>query len=264
MSGRSKRIFGVIERHAYDVLHNFDRLFDVFYWPVIDVILWGFLTIYLGKEAGAEFNFKSVLLSAIILWGLFYSLLRDIAVGFLEEIWSRNLINLFASPLSVGEHITGLLIVDFLKIFVSFIFTALLALGLYGFNIFSFAVAFAPYVLNILLFSLAIGFLVAAMILRYTSKVQTLAWSFSGLLMPVSAVLYPLSSLPPFLQKIALTLPTTYAFEGMRGVLAGQSFSPYHFWWGFGLSIFYLTIGVIFFKWIFEVARRRGLLVKLE
>lgn len=261
---KSKRINAVIMRHLYDVKHNFDRLFDIFYWPILDVIIWGFLTIYLSEKGGAGFDYKRILLSAVILWGVFYAFSRDIAVGFLEEIWSKNLINIFASPLSVGEHIEGVLIVSLIKIAVSFIFTSLLALLFYEFNIFKLFIAFLPYLFNLVVLSLAVGFLVAGLILRYTSKVQTLAWSFSGLLMPVSAVFYPVSTLPKFLQNIAWLLPTSHSFEAMRQILAGGGLSASHFWIGLLENAVYLGLSVIFFKMIFEVSRKRGLLVKLE
>ena len=134
----------------------------------------------------------------------------------------------------------------------------------YKFNIFTFALSLLPYFLNLLLFATALGFFVTGLIFRYTTKIQALSWSFAGLLSPISAVFYPLSTLPLFLQHIAWFLPTTHSFEGMRQILAGGGFSPVHFWWGFGLSVIYLAITVVFFRMIFEVARRRGLLVKLE
>ncbi len=117
---------------------------------------------------------------------------------------------------------------------------------------------------NLLLFALALGIAITGMIFRYTTKIQALAWSFAGLLMPVSCVMYPMSSLPKWLQDVAWMLPTAHSFEGMRQVLAGNGFSPLHFWWGAGLNVVYFAIAIAFFGWIFEKARSRGLLVKQE
>lgn len=261
---KRKRIAAVVERHLYDIRHNFDRLFDVIYWPVLDIIMWGFLSIYLSEKGVAGTNFRNFLLGAVILWRIFYSFSRDIAVAFLEEIWSRNLLNMFASPLSIGEYVEGLLAVNLFKVVLSFTVTSLLALLFYGFNIFPSSFSLLPYILNLLLFSLAIGFLVAGLILRYTSKIQTLAWSFAGLFSPISGVFYPISILPKFLQNVAWFLPSMHSFEAMRQILAGGGFSPVHFWWGFILNWIYLGLSILFFKKIFEIARNRGLLVKLE
>jgi ABC-2 type transport system permease protein len=115
-----------------------------------------------------------------------------------------------------------------------------------------------------MLFALALGIAITGMIFRYSTKIQALAWSFAGLLMPVSCVMYPMSSLPKWLQDIAWMLPTAHSFEGMRQVLAGKGFSPLHFWWGAGLNVVYFAIAIGFFTWIYEKARSRGLLVKQE
>ena len=84
------------------------------------------------------------------------------------------------------------------------------------------------------------------------------------MLNPLSCVYYPLSSLPPFLQKIAWFLPTTHVFEGMRGVLAGQGLSNENMILAFGLNIFYLIFSSLVFNFLFEKAKERGKLVKLE
>ncbi len=258
------RISAVILRHLYEARRNFDRWFDVIYWPILDVIVWGFITIYLSKRTGLGFNLTSFLLGAVILWTVFYMFMRDIAIGFLDEVWSKNLINLFSSPLMVWEYIIGLLAVNLVKVIISTAFASLIALLIYKFNIFSLSFLLLPYLLNILVFAAALGFFVTGLILRYTTRVQALSWSFAGIIQPISAVFYPVSVLPPLLQKIAWLLPTTYSFEAMRQIFSGNGFSVSHFWYGLALNGIYLLISVFVFKKIFEKARQRGLLVKLE
>ena len=123
---------------------------------------------------------------------------------------------------------------------------------------------FIPYMANLLFFALALGIAITGLIFRYTTKIQALAWSFAGLLMPASCVMYPMSSLPRWMRAIAWMLPTAHSFEGMRQVLAGKGFSPQHFWWGAGLNAVYFVLAIGFFGWIFEQARTRGLLVKMD
>lgn len=259
-----RRILAVIERHFYEARRSIDHWVNIFFWPILDMIVWGLVTLYLSEKVGPGFNLKAFLLGAVILWGVFYSFMRDIAMGFLDELWSRNLLNIFSTPVSIWEYICGLLAINFLKIIVGASFSALLAFTFYKFNLFAFAFALIPYFFNLLLFATALGFFVTGLIFRYTTKIQALSWSFAGLLGPISAVFYPLSTLPPFLQRVAWFLPTMHSFEGMRQALAGGGFSPIHFWWGFGLDVFYLAAATVFFKWMFEVARRLGLLTKME
>jgi ABC-2 type transport system permease protein len=257
------RVEAVIIRHYYEARRNLDRITDMVYWPILDVIVWGFFSVYLssGKLGGTLANF---LLGASILWGMFYGFQRDMAVGFLDELWSRNLINLFSTPLTVSEYVAGLVIINFLKVMVALLASALLAWALYAFNIFPFLPELLPFCAILMHFGLALGILITGMIFRYTTKIQGLAWSFAGLLMPVSCVFYPLASLPSWLQAISWMLPTSHAFEGMRQVLLGKELAITHVWWGLGLDVVYIALAVVAFRIVFEKARSRGLLVKLE
>src|SRR3989344_2489326 len=223
---RAHRIKAVIRRHLYEARRNFDRISEIFYWPVIDIIIWGFLTIYLAREENLGLTFVSFLLGATILWGTFFVFQRDLALGFLAA--------------------------------------SLFSLLFYSFNIFPYIIQFLPFFFNLIFFAFSIGLIITALIVRYTTKIQMLAWSFSGLLQPVSCVFYPLRTLPKFLQAIAWYLPTTHAFEGMRQIISGGGFSSQNFWWGIYLNIIYLILAVLFFGYIFKIAKDKGLLVKLD
>ena len=258
------RIGGVMLRHFYEARSNFDRITDMIYWPVLDVIMWGFFTVYIKGGGLLRPGIASFLLGAVVLWGMFYSFQRDMAVGFLDELWSRNLINLFSTPLSVGEYMAGLMMVNFAKAMVILVGAALVAWMAYAFNIFPMLPRLLPFLACLIVFAFALGVAITGLIFRYTTKVQGLAWSFAGLLLPVSCVFYPLSALPRSLRGVAWALPTTHAFEGMRQEMAGGGFAAEHFWWGMGLNVAYFIAAVVFFRAIFESARRRGLLVRLE
>jgi ABC-2 type transport system permease protein len=256
------RIRAVILRHLYEVRRNPSHLTNMIYWPVMNIVVWGFFTIYLAHRGTP--GLVSSLLAAVILWGLFNSFQRDMAVGFLDELWSRNLVNLFGSPLSVTEYVTALMSVNLIKASVGMVLEALIAWLCYHFNIFPMGLTFVPFIFNLVLFGLALGVAVTGLIFRYTTKFQVLAWGFAGLLMPLSCVFYPLRSLPGFLSPLAWILPTTHSFEGMRQAIAGGRFSMVHFRWGIVLNVGYFILSALFFRRMFESARSRGLLVKME
>ena len=113
---KTHRIKAVMMRHLYEVRRNADRITDMVYWPVLDIIVWGFFTIYLARGGRSGGGIASFLLGAAILWGMFYAFQRDMAVGFLDELWSRNLINLFSTPLSVTEYLCALVVVNLFKV----------------------------------------------------------------------------------------------------------------------------------------------------
>jgi ABC-2 type transport system permease protein len=258
------RIRAVILRHAYEVSHNGNHLSNMIYWPVVNIAVWGFFTIYLRRGDHLEPGIINCLLGAVILWGLFNAFQRDMAVGFLDELWSRNLVNLFASPLSISEYMTGLVAVNLVKALIGTVAEAVIALLFYHYNIFPMFPAFIPFIINLALFAFAVGVAVTGLIFRYTTKFQTMAWSVAGLLMPLSCVFYPLKSLPHFLQPVAWLLPTTHSFEGMRQAIEQGVFSVSHFEWGIELNVIYFFLSALFFRRMFESARARGLLVKLD
>ena len=258
------RIRSVIRRHTYEVIHNANHITYMVYWPVVNILVWGFFTLYLRHGDALKPGVVSCLLGAVILWGLFNAFQRDMAVGFLEELWSRNLVSLFASPLSVSEYVTGLIIVTLAKAMVGLSVGALIAWLFYHYDMFPMLPMLLPFILNLVLFAVAMGIVVTGLIFRYTTKFQAMAWSFAGILMPLSCVFYPLSSLPSFLRPIASILPTTQSFEGMREVIERGGFSVSHFRLGLGLNVIYFIFAIVFFRWMFEAARSRGLLVKLE
>lgn len=258
------RISAVILRHTYEVYHNANHLTYMVYWPVVNIAVWGFFTLYLRHGDRLQPGAISCLLGAVILWGLFNAFQRDMAVGFLEELWARNLVSLFASPLSVSEYVTGLIIVTYAKAMVGLTVEALIAWMFYHYNIFPAMPTLMPFIFNLVLFALTMGIVITGLIFRYTTKFQAMAWSFAGLLMPLSCVFYPLSSLPGFLRPMASILPTTHSFEGMREAIASGGFSALHFKWGLELNLVYFAFAVVFFRWMFEAARARGLLVKME
>jgi ABC-2 type transport system permease protein len=258
------RVNAVIARHLYESRRNFDRVVDTLWWPVLDIVMWGFFSIYLTHGKGLQPGFVSMMLGAAILWTMFYSFQRDMAVAFIDDLWCRNLINLFSTPLMLSEYMAGIIVVCILKVIVGMTAASAIAWAAWSFDVLPWLPKFIPYIANLLIFSLAVGVAITGMVFRYSTKVQALAWGFAGLLMPVSCIFYPVSSLPKWLQDVAWMMPMAHSFEGMRQILAGNGFSPLHFWWGAGLNAVYFTMALMFFGWIFEKARNRGLLVKQE
>lgn len=258
------RIKFVVLRHIYEVRRNGNHITYMMYWPVVNILVWGFFTLYLRHGDHLQPGILSCLLGAVILWGLFNAFQRDMAVGFLEELWSRNLVSLFASPLSVSEYVIGLIVVTLAKALIGLSMGALIAWLFYHYDIFPTLPILFPFILNLALFALTVGIAVTGLIFRYTTSFQAMAWSFAGILMPLSCVFYPLSSLPSFLRTIASLLPTTQSFEGMREVIERGVFSALHFRFGLELNMIYFVLALAFFRWMFESARSRGLLVKME
>jgi ABC-2 type transport system permease protein len=109
----------------------------------------------------------------------------------------------------------------------------------------------------------AIGMAVIALILRVGLGAENVAWLAIFLIAPVSAIYYPVSVLPGWLQAVAWCLPTAPVFEGMRAVLIEGVFRTDLLIHAILLDVLYLVLGAGLFLFSYHVARRRGLLLQI-
>lgn len=231
------RIKALLLKYYYISVNRLDRIFDIFYWPILDLLAWGFATVFIKDLSG--FNIMSIILGGVMLFTFTWRSAQDITVYLLEDFWSRNLYNLFTSPVKVSEISVSTIILGFIRSVITFIYLAILAAIIYSFNIFTINIFFLIIFISVLtLFSWVLGLFISSMIYRYGSRIQVFAWSMVWIFQPFSCVFYPLEILPTWAKSIAIILPTTHIFEAMRAVLYNNPIN-----W---LSILYSVIGTIF------------------
>ena len=259
------RIKALLIRYLYLNKRSLPRLMDIFYWPVLELLLWGFLSFYLAKLNLGNVNVVTVLLGAIILWDLLSQSQRAIAVSFLEEVWEKNLLNLFVTPLRVSEFLVSTILIGIFRVAVVGLVMGSLGLLFYQFNIVGqFGFYLIIFLLNLLVFGWSLGLLIIGVILRFGTSAQIIAFGFMALIQPFSAVFYPVSALPESLRYIAYVLPSTHIFEGMRAVIANSAFP----WPQFGFAILsnavYLVLTCWFFYRMFARVKEKGTIMKLN
>lgn len=253
------RIWAVVLRHLYNFRHNLDRVVDAFYWPSLDVVVWGLTISAMQKQGQSSIAQVVMILSGTILWFVMWRGQGEITVNFLEELWAENLSNLFASPLRLVEWMAGLCLIGLMKLTMTIGLTSVLAFVLYQTNILNLGVWLIPFTISLTLFSWAFGFFTTGLFLRHGTDVQTLAWAGAFVLMPFSAVYYPLYLLPNWVQIVASFLPSTYVFEGMRQVITTGTMPMDMIWKSFGLVSIYLILAILFFFKSFAAAKEKGL-----
>ena len=256
------RILALVNRHLMLYKRSPQRVMEIIYWPLLDLLVWGFITLYLARFREGLPAFVTFFLGALILWDILFRAQQGICISFLEEIWSRNLLNLFVSPLRTGEFLAATMLVSIIKVAGAAIMTVTLALLLYDFNLFIIGLSLIPFVFNLVAMGWAVGIFTTAIILRYGQEAEVLAWGLAFLFQPVSAVFYPISVLPPVLQAVARGIPAAHIFEGMRAVIETGSLPLDALAWAVGLNAVYLTAAILFFNFMFQVVRRKGLLVR--
>ncbi len=250
------RIWAVFLRYFY-FFAKLDHLADLFFWPTLDIFLWGMASIWIQRQGTPMIAIA--ILTGLVFWQIIWRSNYEVSVNLLQEFWNRNMVNLFSTPLKLGEWIASLMLVGIFKIIITLSFGALIVWLLYALNIFSIGWAILPFCGSLLLSGWFLGFLSASIMIYYGQRVQMLAWMTAYVFAPFSAVFYPLSALPEWAQVIAKALPMTYVFEGMRQVLHNGIFS----WKDFGLSvllnIIYLIATMTLFWTMFEKSRSKGL-----
>ncbi|WP_342238743.1 ABC transporter permease [Inquilinus sp. OTU3971] len=258
----SGRILAVMLRHLYILRGSMPRLVELMYWPTVQMVVWGLITESLAPAMNWQAQAAGVLISAVLLWDLLFRAQLGMSISFLEEMWSRNLGHLFVSPLRPWEWVASLMAMSLIRTLVGVVPAAVLAILLYHWNIFSLGLPLLAFFVNLIVTGWAVALVVLALILRYGMGAEGLAWAIVFAISPISAIYYPVSVLPGWLQGVALALPPTHVFEGMRGLLHGQGFDTGHFLAAIGLNVIWLGLGSAAFLWGFHTARNRGSLLQ--
>ena len=257
------RVSALIARHLFLYRRSFPRLLEIFYWPLLDLVVWGFITIYLAQEGKGMHGAVTFFLGALIFWDILFRAQQGITISFLEEIWSRNLMNLFASPLTAGEFLAATMAMSVFKVAAVSIIMAFAALLFYSYNVFIMGVTLIPFVLNLIAAGWLIGILTMSVIMRFGQQAEVLAWGLVFLFQPISCVFYPMSVLPAWLTPLALANPAAHVFEGMRGVLLDHTVPLAHLGWATGLNVLYLLLMIAIYQYTFSVCKDRGMLVRV-
>ncbi len=261
---KPRHIAALCLRQLYLYRRSLTRLLETFYWPTMDLLLWGFVTLYLQRSShGRMPAFVSYFIGALILWDVLFRAEQGISVSFLEDMWSRNLINVFVAPVTVTEYLAALMVISSVKVIAAFTVTSSLGWLLYSFNIFKLGIYLLPLVLNLVAMGWTIGILTTALILRYGLEAEILAWALAFLFLPFSAVFYPVRILPHALRTVAMFIPASHVFEGMRAVISTGVFPPVEFAYATGLNVIYILLSVWFFISIYKKALVSGIIPKI-
>lgn len=260
---KSHRIAALLARHLYLYKRSLPRIMEIFYWPLLDLIIWGFITVYLTKFQGQVPGVVTFFLGALILWDVLFRAQQGITITFLEEIWARNLLNLFASPLKPSEFLAATMVMSVFKVTAVCVVLVSAAYLFYSYNVFMIGLALVPFVLSLVVTGWTIGVMTTALIMRFGHEAEVLAWSMVFLFQPISCVFYPLEVLPLWLQGVAWFNPAAHIFEGMRAVIAGGMLPARHLTWAVGLNVAYLALVVLFFHKVFAICKDKGLLVRV-
>jgi len=227
-------------RQFYLMRGSAARVLPLFAWVVIDIVLWGFITRYLNAVSTAGLDFVPLLLGAVLLWDFFTRVMHGVSMAFLEDVWSRNFLNLFASPLTIGEYLCGLVLTSVATSSAGLLVMVGLASAVFGLSFFGYGLPIVP----------------------FGPASEWLVWPLPALLSPFAAVFYPVSTLPHWMRQVSRLLPPSYVFEGIRAILAGGDYHGGGLAWSLFLVALYILLASFFFARIHRHAVRPGLLAR--
>jgi ABC-2 type transport system permease protein len=257
-----KRTAAIVLRQFYLMRGSPARILPMFAWVAIDIVLWGFITRYLNTVASAGFNFVPALLGAVLLWDFLVRVMQGVTTAFFEDVWSRNFLNIFATPLSISEYVSGLVLSSITTSAVGLTVMLALATTVFGLSFLVYGLLLVPFLLVLFLFGVALGIFGCAVVLRLGPVSEWLIWPVPALLSPLACVFYPLSVLPVWMQYLARLLPPSWVFEAMRKVVSGASPSRLGLLWSGGLALSYILLAMQFFIRVYKHAVRSGLIAR--
>lgn len=256
-----RRVYALVLRHTYLLRSSGPRILELVYWPTVQMILWGFITMFLINHSSWIAQASGVLLSAVLLWDVLFRSQLGVSLVFMEEMWSRNLGHLFVSPLRPFELGCALLTMSLIRTLIGVGGAALIAIPLFHYSIFSMGLPLLAFFINLIVMGWSIGLLVSGIVLRYGLGAESMAWIAIFAVQPISGVYYPIDTLPVWLQYVAAILPSSHVFEGMRSVLFDHTFRVDLLLHAVLLNVVYLAAGFVSFLAFFKVARVRGQLL---
>ena len=263
LSARMNRVGAMVLRHWYLLRHSWPRTLELIYWPTVQMLMWGFLQVWLAGKTDTVATAAGVFIGGVLLWDVLFRGQLGFSITFLEEMWARNLGHLMMTPLRPSEFVASLMVMSVTRVAIGFVPVTILALWFFGFNLWGMGLALVAFFANLYLTSWSIGLFVSGLVLRYGLGAESLAWSLSFLLLPLCCVYYPLETLPGCLQIVSLSLAPTYVFEGMRALLLENVFRGDLMIRALALNAAYFALSAYAFRRLFDASRRAGALLQM-
>jgi ABC-2 type transport system permease protein len=257
------RIWGMVLRYWYVIRSSWPRTAELIYWPLVQMLMWGFLQTHLANMTGLAAKAAGLFIGGVLLWDILVRSQLGFSIAFLEEVWSRNLGHLMMSPLRPAELVAALTIVSLIKLTVAMVPVTLMAYLFFSFNVLSLGIAFAAFFANLVIMSWSLGLVATGVVLRWGLGAESFAWLIVFVFLPISCVYYPVTTLPGWLQPVALALPPTYVFEGLRAIVLTGTFQAHLMLVALALNLVYFALGSAAFGYFLHRARVQGSLVQM-
>lgn len=264
MSFSFARALTIAKKNLLQFRRDPAKLTYVFYCSFLDIILWGYSGSWVQKDSTNDIVGISLLMG-VIFWQFVIRSNFEISLGVIEEVWSHNITNIFATPLNVYEWLAGLLIVSAVMCTVLLLFCHLIAFCVYKISIFRiFGWTLTIFIMLLHLIGTSFGLLGGTLILiggaRFQYLVYLIGWGFA----PLGGIFYPITVLPKWVQFVASWFPLMHIFDAARKYIETNKLDCHLINKALALNIIYVVISTIIFITTFKYSRNRGLSKLIE
>ena len=211
---------------------------------------------YTGTGDYIAFLLLGVILSSYVsavLWGIGLSLKNQMDTGVLESNW--------LTPIPRLTHLIGQSLFNVIVTTLNSGGMALVIWGIFGFE-FKFekigAAILTALPMLVAIYGFGFGFAALVMLIR---EANTLIDTGNFILNSLSGANFPITVLPRFLTVISLSIPLTYGYDAVRGLLLGtKTILPIQTSQLILVIFMFVMIvfGVLVFKWLERRCRRLG------
>ncbi len=253
-------VWAVVLRHVRMWKRDPNYILGGFYWPFLDILIWGFVGAWIQRSQIGHFsNYESVALLAILLWQVIGRGCNIISISLCEELWSRNIVNVFSLPLRISEWMLGIILFNALMMFILFLFCTGVIYFFYNVSLWYIVSTFFMFMPPLFLSSIWIGFTCLQIIITLGRRGAEFGFIIGWFFMPFSGAFYPLEVLPSWAQTFSKLLPMSYVFQGMRAYLMHQQDPTPYLIKGYALSLVFATYSALLFIYCFNKSRQKGL-----
>ncbi len=247
------RVGTMIRRYWYEARRDISKLFDLTYWPLIDIVLMGFMGTWLRADAVLP------LMAGLVLWQVAYRTNLEISRNMLIEIWNNNLMNIFTTPLTAIEWLVSLMITGIAGATFTIFFGSSMVALLYQKNILSIGLSLIPCIGLLIVSGWILGLLASCFLVRWGQRVDTMVWVMGWIPTPFCSVYYPTEILPLWAQKVGAVLPMTPIFGAIRAAITTGTLPWNLVAQGALLTALYFSLALALFLYMFKKTKISGI-----
>jgi len=239
-------------------IRELNRIMYIFYYPILDVALWGFMSLWM-QQSSTDTNIVMIYLAAIVMWSVVWTVEMELTINMHEELESRNVVNLFSTPLTLSEWLSGNIILAIIKSFGVFLLSSSMAYLFFGVNVFNLGIKLLPLLILMITSGFVMGIFLTGILIRGGQQIAILIWSIPYLILTLSAPFFSVDVLPRWIQPIVKAFPTTHIFESLRHLIAHGTLPYKGIFMSTMLNIIYIFAAVFFIFYMFKKSKEHGL-----